>query len=352
MRTILSCLALFCFGSCALAQAESPVQTLNEADAAWSSLTAQLKTRLPANKTAAAPSFRATVPDYGQVIVLARAFQNGFPDDPRANRAKKIELASMIRQQRAAGQRLQPGEDATIDSYVKNQAIPAADRYDISALSKEARASHVEVKSIDEARALRARDARELAQEFPGDPRGYGYLLATARSLPSAQAREIAHLVLDGAAPEKIKEGARSLLAQKNMEGNPLRVAGLDLDAHKGHPVIIYTWSSRRPDIAGFFKRYNNLPGIKLIGVNVDADADGAKAFVKKYQLPGAQYYDLGGMAGPIASALHIQSLVSVYIIDGEGKLADTRGREDFEAKIKALSDKPQETSADEGGKQ
>ncbi len=357
MRTILSCLALLCISNCALAQADPPAQSLNEAaNAAWSSLTAQLKTRIPANKAAITPAARATAPDYGRIIILAQAFQKEFQDDPRAGQARKIELASMLRRQGASGQKLQPVEDAAIDNYIKSPAISAADRYDISALSKEIRMGHVEVKNIDEARALRARDARELAQEFPGDPRGYGYLLATARSLPSAQAREIASLLLDGNAPEKIKNGTRSLLAQKNMEGKPLRITGLDIDAHRGHPVIIYTWSIRRPDIVGFFKRYNNLPGIRLIGVNVDSDVDGAKQFVKKYQLPGDQYYDAGGMSGPIASALHIQSLVSVYIVDAEGQLVDTRGREDFEEKIKALSDKTknpiQGTFADEGGVQ
>ncbi len=268
---------------------------------------------------------------------LAREFMQKFPDDPRVQDAKKIELSSLLNQQRASGAKLQPLEDAEIDSYIKNPLIPAKDRYDISALAKSVRVDRTKIKNAADSRAVHASHARELIQEFPEDARGYGYLLAVAKSMPADSAIEAASDLLASNVPERLKKAANSLLRQKSMEGKKLQIDGLDIDAFKGSPVVIYTWSRQRPDIFQFIKHRCILPGVKLIGINMDPDVDVAKQIAHAVRLPGEQYYDSGGMEGPLVSQLHIQAVVSVYIVDAEGRLFDTRGYENTKEKLEAL---------------
>jgi hypothetical protein len=349
----------------------------NEADIVWAGLSAQLDElaagRASSGANSAAPlpvtasgmmgdasgAMLASAPDkrtsapvskgtgYGRAVMFAREFMQKFPGDPRAAKAKKIELASLLRRQRADGTKPHPMEDAEIDHYIKNPALSAADRYDISALAKETRADRSKIRNADDSRKLHAGHARELIQEFPEDARGYGYLLAAAKSLPAELATKAAGEILSSNAPDRIKQGAGSLLAQKNMEGRKLQIEGLDIDAHGDHPVIIYTWSKQRPDILQFVKRHCVFPGLRLIGINIDADTEEAREFAKVIRLPGDQYYDGGRLDGPLVSQLRVQTTMSVYILDGEGRLVDTRGHLGTLEKLRRLTGMPGK-SADE----
>ena len=352
MRPIITCILALCAITAATADSglsSTPIIT-TKADSDWESLSARPESqRTTTNATAPAGKTRqiATLSDWEQKLGQARAFQTSHPDDSRCINARKIELTALLKLQQLSGQKPQPSEDAGIDNFIQNTSIPAADRYDISALAKSVRAERSNIKTSGEARALHILHARELAQEFPQDPRGYGYLLAVAKSLPAKQAVEIAHSLLAsgasekiaGGASEKTKTGARSLLAQKNLEGKKLQLAGLDMDAHAGRPVIIYTWTVEHPHVFEFIKRRCIMPGVAVIGINIDTDTDteAAQELVREVRPPGEQYYDSGGMDGPIASQLHLQTAVSVYIIDAEGRLVDTLGHENTAAKLQAL---------------
>jgi RHS repeat-associated protein len=282
----------------------------NEADIAWANLCAQVKNLAPERKytrtdsaaplpmPASASPQRTTAPaapkdaDYGQAVSHAREFQAKHPGDPRAQEARKIEMMSLLKQQRTSGKKLQPLDDASIDNYIKDPKISAVDRYDTSAFAKEVRLDYLNIKTADNTRALRAQHARELTQEFSQDPRGYGYLLAVARSLPAIQATEIAHALLAGGAPEKTKNGARSLLAQKDMEGKSLHIDGLNLEDCKGRPVVIYTWTKRHPDI---FEFLIDLSGRGLLGFHSFVTLD-HQTNLFKYQFL-TQSYPMTGLA-------------------------------------------------------
>ena len=331
------------FALCALAAAASATAQTSEntstSDADWQILAELPKLQRSAAGSAAQGQREALAGAWGQKLEQARAFQSSHPDDPRHNAARKIEATALLKLQQMANRKPSPLEDAFIDACISDASLPATDRYDISALAKDVRADRSAIKDIDGARALRARHAGELAREFPDDPRGYGYLLAVAKSLPSGQAVTIANELLASGAPANIKEGADGLLAQKNMEGQILHINGLDLAAYNGRPVVIYTWSVQQPEIFEFVKRRCVVPGVKLIGVNIDtgADAAAARQLAQELKPPGDLYYDGGGMDGPIASQLRLQTAISVYIIDAEGRLVDTRGHENTTEKLKAL---------------
>jgi hypothetical protein len=361
---VLSCIGLAATASPAPADGISGVNLVREsgnADDAWAGLSAQLKKQMPGRADARASTGLATASGkktgasaprdggHAQAVSLAREFMRKFPGDPRVMKAKKIELASLLRRQRADGTKPQPMEDAEINSYIKNAALSATDRYDISALAKEARADWTKNKNADDSRKLRAGHARELVREFPDDARGYGCLLAVARSLPAESAIKAANDLLAGNAPDRIKKSAASLLSQKSMEGKKLRVSGLNLDACKGRPAIIYTWSKQRSDILQFVKRHCTLPGVALIGINLDADAGATRQFAQAARLPGKQYYDGAGLSGPLASQLCAQSVMSVYIVAADGTLIDTRGHENIGEKLKALPGKTREARQDAG---
>jgi hypothetical protein len=275
--------------------------------------------------------------DWAQTVSLAREFQAGYPNDPRAREARKIEMIALLKQQGRNGGAASPDAKARIEQYVVDTSIPGKDRFDISILMREVRKDRSKIRTHDDSVQTHIKDARELIAEFPDDSRSYGYMLSAARNSASAIANEVANELIRSSAPEKIKAGARRLLAQRALEGKPLNIRGLALGAFKGRPVLLYTWSARRPEMIRAFEHWAVKSGVAMIGINIDSDMEEARRFAQTQRPPGLLLYDGGGLDGPVVSQLHLQMPSSVYLIDRRGVLVDTCGHLGALGKITAL---------------
>lgn len=275
--------------------------------------------------------------DWRAMAQESREFIARYPESRRVNEARKLELTAELTPLRGRGQ-VTPEIQSKIDAWLADVSIPEPERYDISALAKEAGEDFAKVRTHEDSTRMRIGHARELTREFPSDDRGYGYMLAVAKSSPSPQAMAAAGELLAANAPEEYKKGAASLLAQRRMEGKPLDVAGLELGRHKGKTVVIYTWSSKRPAYIALFKRWSAMDGVALIGINTDSDINAAKVFAASQSVPGALLYDGNGMDGPLTSQLRIQMQTSVYIVGADGVLLDTCGHLNTLAKLAKLA--------------
>ncbi len=303
----------------------------SDADALWISIVPRRGMASEDRPGAAAPV------DWLQTAAHAREFQVKYPDDPRAKEAQKIEVMALLKQQGRNAVNPSPDTEDRIARYMADASIPARDRFDISLLVQEARKDRSKIRSHADSVRSRIGDARGLISEFPDDPRGYGYMLSVARNSATAIANEAANELLRSRAPEKIRTGARKLLAQRALEGAPLNIRGLDLGVFKGRPVLLYTWSAKRPEMIRAFKHWAAKSGVDMIGVNIDADAAEARQFAQGGHPPGLLVYDGGGLDGPIASQLCLQMPSSVYLIDRHGVLVDTCGHIGTLAKLAVL---------------
>jgi len=80
--------------------------------------------------------------------------------------------------------------------------------------------------------------------------------------------------------------------------------AAVDVASMKGNFVLLYFWDSRStvdmPAIKGIVDKYAGA-GLKVVGVNIDTDAQTMKATLAKNQIPWPQIFSPGGLDSPAA---------------------------------------------------
>ena len=99
----------------------------------------------------------------------------------------------------------------------------------------------------------------------------------------------------------------------------------LDLDAYRGKVVVLDFWASwcvpcKRsfPWLNAMHARYGK-EGLVIIGVNVDKDANEAKAFLEEYPAQFRIHYDPDGK---LAEEYGVRGMPSSFVIGRDGQLA------------------------------
>jgi hypothetical protein len=180
------------------------------ADAAWENIGKRFHP--PSERTGASagqqtqPRTTSIATDWASVARQAREFQERFPGDARAKEALGLELSAVLQQTRKQGGRLSSDESARIEHYLADRTNPETARYNLRALSKEARVDHSKIKTRRVASQIRIQHTKDLIAEFPADPRGHGYLLSLAKSESGADGADLAREIIVGSAPEPIKD--------------------------------------------------------------------------------------------------------------------------------------------------
>jgi hypothetical protein len=312
-----------------------------DADAAWGNIGKRFRSPSERAAVTGAPQTQArTAPvatDWASVARQAREFQERFPNDTRGREARGLELSAVLQQTRKQGGRLSPDESARIEHYLADWKNPETARYNLRALSRELRVDYSKIKTRREASRIRIQNTKELITEFPTDPRGHGYLLSLAKGEPSSDGADLVREIIGGSAPEPIKEQARRLLAQREMEGKPLVIEGLDLTPYRGKPLLLYTWSNSHDASLHLVRQLRGqFPAVVTLGINLDEDAAIAEQSILKLNPAerGEQHLDGSGLSGPLASQLRIYMPASIYIVDAKGILRDVCGHLDLPAKL------------------
>ena len=104
--------------------------------------------------------------------------------------------------------------------------------------------------------------------------------------------------------------------------------AALDLSALKGHVVVLDFWApwcgpcrQAMPELQQLALRMA-ADGVVVLGVLVDPDRDGARAFLKR---AGITYPQLDDERGEAAAAFSVHSLPTLVIVDKTGKIQSVR---------------------------
>ena len=121
-------------------------------------------------------------------------------------------------------------------------------------------------------------------------------------------------------------------------DGSPV-----DLSKMRGKVVLIDFWATWcgpcMEEVPNVVATYNQLheQGFEVVGVSLDQDRGALDRVTREKGMVWPQYFDGQGWSNAIAQKFGIQSIPAMWLIDKNGKLADTNGREDLENKVARL---------------
>ncbi|TWU59000.1 Thiol-disulfide oxidoreductase ResA [Rubripirellula tenax] len=159
-----------------------------------------------------------------------------------------------------------------------------------------------------------------LSKEFEDkEDEALEYYKKVAVAFPGTDAGEKAA----GAARRLDSVGRRIELEGQTIQGKPFSLASL-----RGKPVVVHYWATWCEPCKQDMKLLRRLQasyqraGLQLVGVNVDATADSAAAFLNETPLPWVQLFEPGGLeSSRLAKTLGVQTLPTMMLIDPDGKV-------------------------------
>ncbi len=144
------------------------------------------------------------------------------------------------------------------------------------------------------------------------------------------------YVKLSNSAP-KTPSGARAkgALARLDSKGEAFNLKGKDLAGMpvdvtdlKGKVVLVIYWANWSeplvkdlPKIRALYEQYHDR-GLEILGVNLDATKEDAKAWIAEHKVDWTQLHEPGGLEGsPLAVEYGIIHLPSMFVIDRDSKV-------------------------------
>jgi Thioredoxin-like len=134
---------------------------------------------------------------------------------------------------------------------------------------------------------------------------------------------------------------AQGCLNRVSLEGKEMELSGpvlgtgnlTDIKLMKGKAVVVYYWASWNENAAGDFNKIKNAlkdyaGKAELLGVNLDAKAGEASAFLMKNPVEGSMHIHVsGGQDSPLAIRYGITALPVMFIVGPDGKVVNRQGQ-------------------------
>ncbi len=126
-------------------------------------------------------------------------------------------------------------------------------------------------------------------------------------------------------------EGAARRLG---LEGEVMTLAGPTLNNPNlpfnirqltGKVVLVYYWASWNGQAANDFNKLKSVleshkGAVELVGVNLDNNAEEARAFLSQHPAPGVQLHTPGGLESQLANQYGVMVLPSLFVVGKDGK--------------------------------
>jgi thiol-disulfide isomerase/thioredoxin len=117
----------------------------------------------------------------------------------------------------------------------------------------------------------------------------------------------------------------------------------VDLARLRGKVVLVDFWATwcgacmeETPNVVAAYNDLHNK-GFEIVGISLDVDPNQLNAVTSQKGMVWPQYFDGKAWNNAIAVKYGIHSIPTMWLLDKNGRLADTDGRDDLEGKVEKL---------------
>lgn len=289
-----------------------------------------------------------------EVAEKERDFYTRFPNDARVPEAKSREKEMLGKAERLGNVKARVRLDEIDDARLKASSTPENECFEIRLARLQRETRHQMTNGMDTALDVYAQGARQLNKDFPNREEPYEMLLAVAMKSSDEKARVLAREIVEGNAPETLKEGARALLKQMDLLGKPLNLKFTALDGRevdiskmKGKVVLVDFWATwSGPYVAAWPERKTacekwQSKGCAIVGISFDKEKETLETFLAKEKVTWPQYFDGRGWKNRIGLENGIKILPALWLVDKKGILRDQNAADHLEQKVEKYTAEP-----------
>jgi hypothetical protein len=195
--------------------------------------------------------------------------------------------------------------------------------------------------------------SRNFAARYPGDRRGPRLLVEAATicdAVPQTK-KELLEAALQATREETLRTRIIDDLRQIDLLGRPIAATvslleggTISLAETHGTVTLLVFWSADSPQslfwLAGFLQNVRALPprDFRVIYWSVDADIASVRQAVEDLQIPGPVVFDAEGWDAPQLRRWGINAVPSVWVVDKQGRLRSTNGRQNYAEAIRRFA--------------
>ncbi len=335
----------------AATQSDGASTNTDEAAAAWKIVKkAAIPPPVPEEWSTNAPSEEEQIAFYKPKLLkaadLAKDFYTKYPGSPKADDARKQEIKMLMVLSRQFGDQTQADRLEKLEQQLADSPNATPEDKLAARLSKVRHLGEGLPGTLDELEKA----GRALQKDYPDKTIGYQVLMECLDSTTGDQTKALAKELLDGNAPDNIKEAVKGKLKSMEALGKPVdikftAVDGREVDISKmsGKVVLVDFWATwcgpcmgELPHVKEAYSKLHDK-GFEIVGISLDQDKDALLKTLAEKEMTWPQYFDGKGWQNKYATENGIQSIPTMWLVDKKGLLRDNNGRDDLQGKVEKM---------------